>query len=169
MSDPAPLPYGRDSAGRFIAGNCVAKGRSHAFATQAAALRRAFYAEVTPADMRRVVRKLVTEATGGNLQAARLLLLWVIGKPDDPVHPDGLAVMLAAEAQADQAPPPPPAAREAWLDADLHRTLERLTDPAARMDVAARALGQEIRALRGMVPAPGDAGEPAMADFDSPC
>jgi hypothetical protein len=91
MSDPLPLPYGRDAHGRFTAGNCVAKGRAHAFAKQAAALRRAFYQEVKPQDMRRVVRRLITEAAEGNLQAARLLLLWVLGKPDDPVHPDGPA------------------------------------------------------------------------------
>jgi hypothetical protein len=149
MSDPLPLPFGRDAAGKFAAGNRAAKGRSHAFATQAAALRRAFYAEVTPADMRRVVRTLVTEATGGNLQAARLLLLWIVGKPTDPVHPDAVEHLIAAEAQADQAPPPLPADREAWLDTDLHRTLDQLTDPEARMDAAARALGREIRALRG--------------------
>jgi hypothetical protein len=167
MSDPAPLAYGRDAHGRFTAGNGAAKGRAHAFAKQAAALRKAFYAEVTPADMRRVVRTLVTEATGGNLQAARLLLLWVIGKPDDPVHPDGVARLVAAEAQTDNSPPLS-AEREACLDADLHRTLARLTDPEARMDAAARALGREIRILRGLPPIPGGIGVPALGDLDRP-
>jgi hypothetical protein len=168
MSDLAPLAYGRDAHGRFTAGNGAAKGRAHAFAKQAAALRKAFYAEVKPQDMRRVVRQLVTEATGGNLQAARLLLLWVLGKPADAVHPDGIAAMLAAEAQADQAPPPRPAAREVHLDVDLHRTLERLTDPEARLDAAARALAAEIRTLRGAITAPGAAAEPALERFDPP-
>jgi hypothetical protein len=137
-----------------------------------AALRKAFYAEVTPGDMRRVVRKLVTEATGGNLQAARLLLLWVLGKPADPVHPDAVARLVAAEAQADQAPPPLPADREACQDlaarpdTDLHRTLARLADPEARLNLVARALAQEIRAWRGVIPALGDAGEPALEGFD---
>ena len=148
MSDPAPLAFGRDSAGRFTHGNTVAKGRAHAFAKQAAALRKAFYDEVKPGDMRRVVRKLITEATGGNLQAARLLLLWVIGKPDDAVHPDFVARLAAAEAQADQAPPPRPAAREADLD------------------FAARELAQEIIALRGLPPTPGGVGVPALEARD---
>jgi hypothetical protein len=78
----APLPNGvngRDHLGRFTPGNIASQGRAYAFATQAAALLRAFYDEVTPADMRALVRKLITEATGGNLQAARLVLLWVVG------------------------------------------------------------------------------------------
>jgi hypothetical protein len=166
MGDPAPLAYGRDAHGRFTAGNGAAKGRAHAFAKQAAALRQAFYAEVRPADMRRVVRKLITEATDGNLQAARLLLLWVLGKPDDAVHPDGIARLVAAEAQADQTPPPLPAERETCLDADLHRELARLTDPEARLDVAARALAAEIRVLRGAMPDPGAVVGPALKDCD---
>jgi hypothetical protein len=166
MSDPAPLPYGRDSAGRFTRGNTVAKGRVHAFAKQAAALRQAFYAEVTPGDMRRVVRTLITEATAGNLQAARLLLLWVLGKPAEAVWPDAIAARETVEAQADQTPPPLPAARGTYLDADLHKTLEGLTDPEDRMALAAQALGREIRLLRGMAPAPGGMDWPAQADQD---
>jgi hypothetical protein len=75
MSDPAPLPYGRDSNGRFTAGNTCGQGRPHAFARQAAALRRAIFEEVTPEEMKTLVRKLVTDAQQGNLQAARLVLL----------------------------------------------------------------------------------------------
>jgi hypothetical protein len=148
MSDPAPLPYGRDVNGRFTAGNTVAKGRAHAFARKAAALRQAFYAEVTPADMRAVVRKLITEATGGNLQAARLVLLWIVGKPTDPHHPDAVAAMLAAEAQAVTLPSPMPADREAC------------------MELAAKVLAEEIRSCRGLIPAPGDAVETALEDLD---
>jgi hypothetical protein len=70
--------------------------------------------------------------------------------------------------QADQVPPPLPAEREAWLDADLHRTLAWLTDPKARLNVAARALAEDIRILRGLRPGPGDAGEPAIQDIDTP-
>jgi hypothetical protein len=142
IADARPRPVG-------IRPRCVRPlHRAHAFAKQAAALRRAFYAEVKPGDMRRVVRTLVTEATGGNLQAARLLLLWVLGKPDNPVHPDGIAAMLAAEAQADPVPPPLPAAREADLD------------------FAARELAQEIIALRGLPPIPGGVGVPALEARD---
>jgi hypothetical protein len=98
--------------------------------------------------MRRVVRKLITEATGGNLQAARLVVLWLVGKPTDPHHPDAVAAMIAAEAQAATPPSPLPPDREA---------LEHL---------AARELAAEIRALRGAIPAPGAAVEPALADRD---
>jgi RecB family exonuclease len=172
MSDLAPLAYGRDAHGRFTAGNGAAKGRAHPFARKAAALRKAFFDEVKPADMRRVVRTLVTEATGGNLQAARLLLLWVLGKPSDPVHPDAVEHLIAAEAQADQAPSSLPTEREAGLDlavgpdTDLHRELERLADPEARLDLAARALAAEIRILRGMTTVPGGIDLPALEDHD---
>jgi hypothetical protein len=112
------------------------------------------------------VRTLVEKAKAGDLVAAKLLLLWGIGRPSDPVFPDAIARLAAAEAQADQAPPPPPAAREAYLDADLHRELARLADPEARLDLAARALGREIRALRGMIPVPGGVDLPALEDHD---
>jgi hypothetical protein len=85
-------------------------------------------------------------------------LFWVLGKPDNAVHPDAIARLIAAEAQADQAPPLLPAEREARLDAELHRELERLTDPEARLNLAARPLGQEIRAWRDLTLAPGGAG-----------
>jgi hypothetical protein len=104
------------------------------------------------------------DAADGNPQAARLLLVYVVGQPTDPVHPDAIARQAAAEAQADQAPPPLPAEREACLDADLHRTLARLTDPEARLHAAARALAEDIRVLRGLTTVPGGAGEPALED-----
>jgi hypothetical protein len=87
MSDPAPLAYGRDAADRFTRGNTEGHGRAHASAQQAAALRRAFYAEVKPADMRAVVRKLVSQALEGHLQAAHLVLLWIVGKPAVRITP----------------------------------------------------------------------------------
>jgi hypothetical protein len=89
-------------------------------------------------------------------------LFWVLGKPDNAVHPDAIARLIAAEAQADQAPPLLPAEREARLDAELHRELERLTDPEARLDLAVRALGQEIRAYRELTPAPSGVGVSAL-------
>jgi hypothetical protein len=68
--------------------------------------------------------------------------------------------LVASEARADDGPQPPPlpVERETCLDADLHRELARLTDPEARLNVAVRALGQEIRILRGL--------GPALADHD---
>lgn len=140
MSDPVPLPYGRDAtSGRFTPGNHCGQGRAHAFAKQAAALRRAFFEAVTPEDMRALVRKLLEEAIGGNLPAARLVLLWVLGKPSEAVHPDGIEALVAAETEPDagQHPPPLPQDRE------------------THMRLAARELAEEMRAMRGELLDPG--------------
>jgi hypothetical protein len=150
MSDPAPLAYGRDAHGRFTNGNRVGQGRAHAFAKQAASLRKAFFDEVTPADMQALVRTLVKEATGGNLQAARLLMLWILGKPPEPIFPDAIAAMLAAEAQAAAPPQPIPA------------------DPEDRMNLAVMELAEEIRTLRGGRTDPSEAVETALEDLDTP-
>jgi hypothetical protein len=150
MSDPAPLAYGRDAHGRFTNGNRLGHGRTHAFAQKSASLRKAFFDEVTPADMRALVRKLITEATGGNLQAARLVLLWIVGKPGDAVHPDGIAAMLAAEAQAAVPPPPLPA------------------DPEDRMNLAVMDLAKEIRTLRGGLTNPSEAVKTTWEGLDTP-
>jgi hypothetical protein len=167
----APLTNGqngRDEHGRFTAGNQAAVGRSRPFAAQVASLRRAFFEEATAEDLAKLCRMLIQKGLAGDLVAARWALLFLIGKPSDAVWPDAMAAREAAEAQADQAPPPRPAARKAWLDPDLHRTLERLTDPEARLDAAARALAAEIRTLRGAITAPGAAAEPALGRFDPP-
>lgn len=55
----------------------------------------------------------------------------MIGKPDDAVHPDGIARLIAAEAQAATPSQPMPDDREAC------------------MDLAAMELGREIRARPG--------------------
>lgn len=150
MSDPAPLAYGRDRLGRFVPGNQAGKGRAHPFARQAAALRRAFFEELTPADMRALVRTLVTEASGGNLQAARLVLLWVLGKPHDPIHPD--VIQAAVEAA------------EGWPESlpDDQEASGETADRDARMDQAVRLLAQEIRRERQAMPVPGDVVDQAL-------
>jgi hypothetical protein len=160
MSDPAPLPYGRDASGRFTCGNSAGKGRPHAFARQAARLRRAFFEEVTEADMRALVRTLITEATGGNLQAARLVMLWILGKPHEPLHPDGIEAMVAAEAQF--------ACSEHGNEE--HTREQRVpTDRQAHMRLAARELAQEMRVMRGELPDPGAVVETALEDLEHPC
>jgi hypothetical protein len=90
------------------------------------------------------------------------------------VHPDGVAARLAAEAQAGDPAPPMPADREARMDLtaepgeDLSRTMARLADREARLNVAARVLAQEIRAARGLLPDPGAAVELAWEGRDPP-
>jgi hypothetical protein len=171
MDTPSPNgDNGRDRRGRFLPGH--KGGPGNPFARRSAAIRTAFLEAISPQDIRAIVRTLVGKAKAGNLMAAKLVLLWGIGRPADPVFPDAIARLAAAAAQAEQAPPPLPAEQEACQDlaagpdTDLHRTLERLTDPEARLNVAARALAEDIRVLRGLRPAPGGVGVPALADQD---
>jgi hypothetical protein len=151
MSDPVPLPYGRDRAGRFTPGNTAGKGRAHPFARQAAALRRAFFEAVTEEDMQILVRKLIEDATGGNLQAARLVLLWILGKPHEPLHPDAIQTAVEAMEAAEGRTEP-----EHFCSDAERQSRERL---------AVRLLAQEIRATRGLHADPVAAGE----DLDHPC
>jgi hypothetical protein len=157
MDTPSPNGSNRDRRGRFLPGH--KGGPGNPFARCSAAIRTAFLEAVSLQDVRAIVRTLVEKAKAGDLVAAKLVLLWAIGWPDDPVHPDGVAARLAAE--TNQALSPLPANPETLLDADLHRELERLTEPEARLNLAARALAEDIRVLRGMRPAPGGVGEPA--------
>jgi hypothetical protein len=167
MDTPSPNgDNGRDARGRFAPGH--QGGPGNPLARRSAAIRTAFLEAISQKDIRAIVRTLVEKATAGDLVAAKLVLLWAIGRPDDPVHPDGVARQIAAEAQAGDPPPSLPAEREVHLDAELHRTLARLTDPEARLNVAARALAAEIRILRGAIPDPGTVVEPALGGLGRP-
>jgi hypothetical protein len=154
MDALSPNGDNRDSRGRFLPGH--QGGPGNPFARRSAAIRTAFLEAISPQDIRAIVRTLVEKAKAGDLVAAKLVLLWAIGRPSDPVFPDAIARQIAAEAQGDQRPLPLPAEREVHLDAELHRTLARLTDPEACLNVAGRALATEIRILRGAGTAPGD-------------
>jgi len=70
---------GRDAQGRFAAGNKLGKGNP--FAARVAKLRSELLKAVTPADIRGVVRKLITQAKSGDLPAIKELLDRVLGKP----------------------------------------------------------------------------------------
>jgi hypothetical protein len=83
---PPPTDAGRDSDGRFAAGNKFAAGNP--FARRMARLRSRFLEAVTEDDLHTVARKLVDMAKGGDLAAAKLLLAYAIGQPTDPVNPD---------------------------------------------------------------------------------
>jgi hypothetical protein len=147
MDAPSPdTPHGRDALGRFTPGH--KGGPGNPFARRSAAIRSAFLNAISQQDLQAIVRTLVEKAKAGDLVAAKLILLWAIGRPDDPVHPDGVAARLAAEVQINDPPLPLPADREAC------------------MDFAARALAEEIRALWGAMPAPGGVGELALEDRD---
>jgi hypothetical protein len=150
MEAPSPNgANGRNAQGRFVPGN--QGGPGNPFARRSAAIRKAFLEAVSVEDIQAIVRMLIDKAKAGDLVASKLVLLWAIGRPTDPHHPDAVEAMAAAEAQAAVPPPPLPA------------------DPEARLDLAARALAAAIRAARGVIPEPGDAVEAALEDLDRPC
>jgi hypothetical protein len=145
MDTPSPNGgNGRNRRGRFLPGH--QGGPGNPFARRSAAIHTAFLEAISPQDIRAIVRTLVAKATAGDLVAAKLILLWGIGRPAEPVFPDAIARLAAAEAQPSDPPPPQPADREAC------------------MDLAARALAAEIRTLRGALPALGTVVEPILED-----
>jgi hypothetical protein len=79
---------GRDKHGRFTAGN--AGGPGNPFARQTAALRRELCQTVTGEDVKAVTLRLIEQAKGGDVAAARLLFAYAIGSPAEAVNPDTL-------------------------------------------------------------------------------
>jgi hypothetical protein len=88
VEGPKPAAEGRGPAGRFAVGNRFAKGNPHA--RRMAALRQAFLSVATEERMKALGEKLYAEAVRGDWQAARLFLLFVVGRPADAVNPDAL-------------------------------------------------------------------------------
>lgn len=79
---------GRDNKGRFTIGNLGGPGNP--FARKVAALRQALIDSVTPADIQAIAASLIQRAKEGNVQAAKLLLSYSIGKPQPAPEPDRL-------------------------------------------------------------------------------
>jgi hypothetical protein len=76
----------RDAKGRFVIGN--AGGTGNPFARQVALLRQALINSVTPEDIQAVAKALIQRAAEGNVQAAKLLFSYAIGKPQPAPEPD---------------------------------------------------------------------------------
>jgi len=76
----------RENKGRFAPGN--PGGPGNPFARQVAALRQALLNSVTPDDIQTVAKALIQRASEGNVQAAKLLLSYAIGKPQPAPEPD---------------------------------------------------------------------------------
>lgn len=93
-------------SGKFLPGN--AGGPGNPYTKQIAALREALLAEVKPQDLRAIVRVLVDQAKGGDVQAAREVLLRTLGRP---VEADLLERLAALE---ERLADPPPVAPVAW-------------------------------------------------------
>jgi hypothetical protein len=72
-------PDGRDARGRFAPGNRVGKGNP--LAGRIAKLRAALIEAVKPGDVQAIARSLVKKARAGEIDAARLLLAYTLGKP----------------------------------------------------------------------------------------
>ncbi|HKB38708.1 MAG TPA: hypothetical protein VKD72_19855, partial [Gemmataceae bacterium] len=80
---PAPsVPFvdGRGPGGRFARGNRF--GRGNPFANKVAAVRQALFDAVSPAAVKRIAKKLVQMAEQGSLDATKLLLQYLIGRPE---------------------------------------------------------------------------------------
>jgi hypothetical protein len=85
---PQAEPGGRAPDGRFAAGNRCAKGNPHH--RRMAALRTAFLTAATEERLKALGEKLYAAAVGGDWAAAKLFLLFTLGKPPEPANPDTL-------------------------------------------------------------------------------
>jgi hypothetical protein len=88
-----PSPNGRSPDGRFALGNHAAAGNP--INRRMKELRRALLDSATPEDVKQVGQTLWELATRGDVQAARVWLEFVIGKPPQALEvsgPDGQAL-----------------------------------------------------------------------------
>jgi hypothetical protein len=84
---PAPQAPGKDPAtGRFLPGNTLARGNPTYRAY--AANRRVFVETVGPGQVKQLAEDLLRRALGGNMEAAKLCLLYAVGRPTEAVDPD---------------------------------------------------------------------------------
>src|SRR6478752_5234443 len=78
--------HDHDAQGRFAAGN--KGGPGNPFAAQVSLLRKAILECLTPENVQQIVYTLMTMALRGNLQAAKFLLTFAIGKTVSPTSTD---------------------------------------------------------------------------------
>ena len=84
IQDTSPSPTGsggRDKRGRFGPGN--KSGTGNPYAKRVAQLRSAMIATVTEQDIAEVITKMLELAKGGDMVAAKELLLRTLGKPTE--------------------------------------------------------------------------------------
>ncbi len=122
--------------GRFVKGNRASHGNP--FSRRLAAAREAFTAAVTPEDLRDLARALFTHAREGDMQAAALLLAYVLGKPTDAPDPDRLdldeaELLMSAPAEVD-------VLQAACEGLDAGQVAEFLASFFQKRDVAKRVL-----------------------------
>lgn len=78
---------GRIEGGRFAPGNAIGRGNPHA--KRMHEFRKALLDSAQPDDIQRVARRLVEAAEAGDVQAAKLWLEYVIGKPPQAIELSG--------------------------------------------------------------------------------
>lgn len=76
----------RDPSGRFRTGNTGGPGNP--FARQVSLLRKALIACVTAEQIQAIAQAMVAKAIEGNVQAAKLVYSYILGKPDTAPNPD---------------------------------------------------------------------------------
>jgi len=84
MSEPSPAgDNGRGPGGRFQPGNRAGKGNPNN--AKAQRLRNALLTSITSADVRSIIRKMITLAEAGDVQAAKLVFDRALGsvQPED--------------------------------------------------------------------------------------
>jgi len=89
-SPAAPSDSGRDARGRFTKNN--PGGPGNPFARRTAAARKAFCEAVSQEDLVQIAQTIKQRAKEGDMAAAKLLLSYVIGKPEAAVAPDTLDI-----------------------------------------------------------------------------
>jgi hypothetical protein len=156
-----PAPSRRDARGRFVPGASPGPGRpANPFGRYQAELRGALLGEVSPADVRTILRQVLRLAKRGNLAATELILKWTLGGPPPALDPDKLDaherevrtgrltmldhLTLAADAVED-GPEAPPAAADADepedpdpLQPSLRQTLAWAVEELAQAQSALR-------------------------------
>jgi len=81
---------GRKSNGQFAKGN--PGGPGNPYARRTARLRATLLDAVGEDGLSEIVQELVSAAKGGDVQAAKLVLSYTLGKPGDAIHPDSLDI-----------------------------------------------------------------------------
>src|SRR5262249_30424386 len=101
---PAPsVPFvdGRGPGGRFARGNRF--GRGNPFANKVAAVRQALINAVTPATVKRIDKKIAKMAEEGDLDACKLLLRYLVGRPEaEPIDVDWVAERNRCEQEREE-------------------------------------------------------------------
>src|SRR4051812_40424171 len=77
---------GRNGNGEFKVGN--PGGPGNPFGRRVAVLRRALLEALSEADLAAIVQALVVRAKAGDVQAAKLVLAYAVGKPETGMDPD---------------------------------------------------------------------------------